>query len=145
MSEAAGIAGVLRDHDWIEPRGYAWPCCTCGAEFPGGEMDAYAHVASAVVAWIGERLAAGDVVLSVARAIHGNTIGDPAKGEPIVRLYRETEDVIRDAIAALTAVRAALGEGVTGRETHGMGAESDERGSGGVLGRSDERQDGSER
>lgn len=71
-----------------------------------------AHVAAAVLAWIEGRLADGDVLTIVARAIHGETIGDPAKGEPIVRVERATDDVIRDARAALAAVRGVLGAGV---------------------------------
>ena len=50
-----------------------------------------------------------ETLLTIARAIHGNTIGDPAKGEPVVRLERETDDVIRDAKAALAVVANRLG------------------------------------
>lgn len=55
------VAEVLAEHDWFTPRGYAWPCCQCGAEFPSNdEAEVYAHVAAAVVAALsGEPTATG--------------------------------------------------------------------------------------
>lgn len=45
----AEVAAVLAAHDWFTPRGYAWPCCSCGTEFPSNdEADIFAHVAAAL-------------------------------------------------------------------------------------------------
>lgn len=63
------LAEVLAAHDWIAPRGYAWPCCVCGVEFPDGEDAAYAHVAAAVTAWLAERLGSEVVREAVETAI----------------------------------------------------------------------------
>lgn len=84
--------------------------------------DYNAHVAAAVVAWIEERLAAGDVRAAAARAIFDAT------DVTLRKRYEEGNSVSgyddEYATAALTAVRAALGEGVTGREAHATGVET---------------------
>lgn len=51
---SAPIASLLAEHDWFTPRGYAWPCCLCGAEFPDGEEAAYAHVAAVLAPLVEE-------------------------------------------------------------------------------------------
>jgi hypothetical protein len=67
--------------------------------------------ADGALTWLAARLADPAVALAVARALHGNTIGDPKKGEPFIVQERDGEDIVRDAIAALAAVRDALGIG----------------------------------
>lgn len=42
-------AEVLAEHDWFTPRGYAWPCCGCGAEF-ADESEARLHQVAALAA-----------------------------------------------------------------------------------------------
>jgi hypothetical protein len=53
----AVAGGVLRSHDWFTPRGYAWPCCTCGEEFQGGEDAAFAHVATVLAEALAPKVA----------------------------------------------------------------------------------------
>ncbi|HEX3002859.1 MAG TPA: hypothetical protein VHO27_01500 [Angustibacter sp.] len=59
MSAADVIAEAVDAHDWMQPRGYAWPVCACGREFKGGSDEAAAHQAQRVLAALS---AAGYVV-----------------------------------------------------------------------------------
>lgn len=68
-----------------------------------------AEIEAAVLAWLDERLAEGDVLEAVMRAIFDNALGDPAKGEPMVRVERRATDMYADATAALEAVRGVVG------------------------------------
>ena len=96
---------VLAEHDWLTPRGYAFPCCTCGVEFPDGEDAAYAHVAAAVTAWITERLRGEDV-----REAAWGAVADVRDAAPRRPDDADTYDVVD---AALTAVTDALREGAS--------------------------------
>lgn len=50
------VASVLDEHDWLTPRGYAWPVCTCGEEFPNNdENEVRQHVAEEIVYALGQR------------------------------------------------------------------------------------------
>ena len=99
---AATLEAVLADHDWLTPRGYAWPCCTCGVEFPGGEDDAFAHVAAAVRSWLAERLADEGLREAARDAVQMAYFAESASSDDIDRTYAD---------AALAAVTAALAEG----------------------------------
>jgi hypothetical protein len=67
----------------------------------------YGEQADAVLAWLAEQFD-HQLFAVLGRAIHGNTIGDPAKGEQLVRERRSTDDILRDASAAFHAVRQHL-------------------------------------
>ena len=108
---AATLEAVLADHDWLTPRGYAWPCCTCGVEFPGGEDDAFAHVAAAVRSWLADRLADEGLREAVAEAVGdvwldgGHGLGCECRDEP------HDITATKATTAALAAVTAAPTEG----------------------------------
>ena len=117
ITTAATLEEVLADHDWLTPRGYAWPCCTCGVEFPGGEDDAFAHVAAAVRSWLADRLADEGLREAVARRLRDETRIGPVGPNALDILtvggttsLTGTEADIA-ACAALAAVTAALGVG----------------------------------
>jgi hypothetical protein len=68
-----------------------------------------AHLAVEQVRAVREWLAGEEVLKAAAHAIHGNTIGNPDAGEPMIREQRDTVSVILDAAAALDAVRGMCG------------------------------------
>lgn len=126
-----GIAGVLTEHDWFTPRGYAWPCCNCGVEFTNGEQDAYAHVADAIAAHLAEVL--GGLREDVARAdwLRQQELasGRPIEGVTEDFAWRMTPRHVRDAYCCVAdAVLAVVVEALTGHPARSGGAVGDDRG-----------------